>query len=380
MSRRWMILLASTVLLPLGAAPAYADVKAGFDMWNKGDYFGAVNEWRPLAIGGDADAQFNLAQAYKLGRGVPTDLKMAESWYAKAAAQGHLAARDNYGLMLFQDGDRQGAMPYIEESAGRGEPRAQYVYGTALFNGDFAPKDWVRAYAMMTRASAAGIPAASASLAQMDKFIPMDQRQRGLELARAFEAHASKPQMAQADAPQPGAPSIGAPPIVGKVDLPPSKPAIAAVPAKPTKPVAVVHVPPKSTPRAAIAGNPPVPVPSPAPAPAPVAATAATKPTPPAVRPAAPSKPMAVAAKPATPAATGKWKVQLAAFSDAAKAPALWSGLHQRIGALGPYESIITAAGPITRLQAGPLASRAAADKLCASVKAAGQACIPIAP
>ena len=29
--------------------------------------------WRPLAAKGDADALFNLAQAYRLGRGVPEE-------------------------------------------------------------------------------------------------------------------------------------------------------------------------------------------------------------------------------------------------------------------------------------------------------------------
>ena len=180
-------LVLATVALAI-ASPTLADTKAGYDLWSAGDYYGAVKEWRAAAIAGDADAQYNLGQAYKLGRGVPLDLKMAESWYGKAASQGSIPARDNYGLMLFQNGDRQAALPYIEEAAGRGEPRAQYVLGTALFNGDMVKKDWVRAYAMMTRASAAGIAAASVSLAQMDRYIPLDQRQRGLALARTFRA------------------------------------------------------------------------------------------------------------------------------------------------------------------------------------------------
>ena len=160
--------------------PALADVKAGVDAWERGDYPAAVNEWRPLAIKGDADAQFNLGQAYRFGRGVPADMKQAEDWYRQAAAQGHFQAEDNLGLIMFQNGDRQGAMPLIQHSADRGDPRAQYVLGTALFNGDIVERDWISAYALMTRASAAGLAPASSSLAQMDRFIPMDQRQKGL--------------------------------------------------------------------------------------------------------------------------------------------------------------------------------------------------------
>ena len=154
--------LTAAIALPLATAaaalaiPAFADVKDGVDAWQAGDYQKAVAEWRPLAVAGDADAQFNLGQAYKLGRGVPADLGQAESWYRRAAKQGHLQAEDNLGLILFTANKRDEAMPYIKASADRGEPRAQYVLGTAMFNGDYATKDWPRAYALTKRASDAG--------------------------------------------------------------------------------------------------------------------------------------------------------------------------------------------------------------------------------
>lgn len=321
------------------AAPALADTKAGYDMWNRGDYFGAVKEWRPAAINGDPVAQFNIARAYQLGRGVPVDMKMAESWFGKAAAQGHLPSRDNYGLILFQNGDRDAAMPYIEEAAGRGEPRAQYVLGTALFNGDIVKKDWVRAYALMTRASAAGIGAASSSLAQMDKYIPLDQRQRGLALARTFEDAASRPQLA-ANMVDDSAPSRSA---VGTEDLPPSQVGAPPMPRptpKPTKPVKPVVV---ATPKPIVVA-PPKPVPAPPPPP-----------------------PVAVAS-------SGGWRIQLGAFSSDANAKRAWSAVAGRLGGIG---ASYVRAGNIIRLQAGPFRDRAAAAAACAR---SGTSCIPVAP
>ena len=103
------------VTLPL--TPALADVKAGVDAWSAGNYEAAVNEWKPLADAGDPDAMFNLAQAYKLGRGIPADPRKAEELYGKAAAKGHVQASDTYGLLLFQNGDHARAMPYIPASA-----------------------------------------------------------------------------------------------------------------------------------------------------------------------------------------------------------------------------------------------------------------------
>ena len=157
-------------------------VKAGVEH-GRGNYNEALADWRPLAEKGDPDAQINLAQAYKLGRGVPVDLKQAESLYAKAAAQGHPEAQANLGIILFQNGDQARSMPYIIKAAQSGDARAQYIYGTALFNGDYLKKDWPRAYAMMTKAAAAGLPQAAQSLSKMDGFIPASQRQQGIALA-----------------------------------------------------------------------------------------------------------------------------------------------------------------------------------------------------
>jgi uncharacterized protein len=205
---------ASSMILAM-ASPAFADSKKGVDAWERGDYAAAIKEWRPLAIKGDADSQFNLAQAYRFGRGTPVDMKMAEEWYRRAASQGHLQAEDNLALIMFQNGDRQNAMPLIQRSAGRGDPRAQYVLGTALFNGEYVQKDWPRAYGYMTRSSGAGLSRASAALAQMDQHIPLEQRQQGLAFARELEMRGGgrntlaqaeplpRPHMMPAAAPQP---------------------------------------------------------------------------------------------------------------------------------------------------------------------------------
>jgi len=230
MSRASCLVLGIAFAVGTAAAPALADTNTGYQLWNKGDFYGAVAQWRPAAIAGDPIAQYNLARAYQLGRGVPVDLKMAETWFGKAAALGHLPSRDNYGLILFQNGDRTSAMPYIEEASTRGDPRAQYVLGTALFNGDTVKKDWVRAYALMTRASAAGISAASSSLAQMDKYVPLDQRQRGLTLARTLENAVSTPKMT-AGLVGDTAPAHN---VVASEDLPPSD---VGAPPMPTQPV-----------------------------------------------------------------------------------------------------------------------------------------------
>lgn len=190
--------LASIMLaLTAGAVPALADTKAGVDAWTRGNYEDAVKQWREPALKGDADAQFNLGQAYKLGRGVNTDLDLALSWYRKAAEQGHLQAADACGHLLHYQQKIPEALPFLQASADRGDPRAQYLLATELFNGVHIEKDWVRAYALMTRASSSGMAPASRSLAQMDQFIPMEQRQAAAVLAGELEQRAARNRAAQ---------------------------------------------------------------------------------------------------------------------------------------------------------------------------------------
>ena len=59
----------------------------------------------------------------------------------RVGAQGHARAADTYGLILFQSGRREVALPYVEAAARRGDPRSQYLLGVAHFNGDLVAKE-----------------------------------------------------------------------------------------------------------------------------------------------------------------------------------------------------------------------------------------------
>jgi cell division septation protein DedD len=407
--------ITTMALTTVAVVPALADTKAGVDAWNRGDYTGAVTEWRKAAIAGDPDAQFNLGQAYKLGRGVPVDIAMAESWYRKAAQQGHVQASDNYGLALFQDGKQTEALPWLEKSAARGEPRAQLVLGTMLFNGDNVERDWVRAYALMVRSSAAGLPQGSQTLAEMDKYIPEDQRQRGLVLAKQYEAQSARtdyqPEVA-------GGGTTG--PAVRPTDVPPSSyaqrpadqlpttyarrptsgftagPQAGATYAEPDSaplpaPVKVRKPKPGKTPPPQIAYAPPAPPAPPrnytyTPEPVPVPDATTTEPARVPVRTAAapvraaPVRTTRPAPAPVATAPAGGWRVQFGAFRDEGNARSLWAQLHGKVGALGGLQPYLRKTGAVTKLQAGPLRSAAEAERVCRTVKASGTDCLPVAP
>ncbi|MEO7750149.1 MAG: tetratricopeptide repeat protein, partial [Sphingomicrobium sp.] len=168
--------LAAALIGASASAVSGQSVNAGIEAWQRGNYASAVAIWRPLAERGDADAQFNIGQAYRLGRGVPINLSQAKSWLEKSAAQGHVDAETTLGLLLFQNGDQAAAVKWLKAAAQSSEPRAMLVYGTALFNGDSVTQDPVKGYAYVYRANGQGLPAAKDVLAQLDKLLsPADR-------------------------------------------------------------------------------------------------------------------------------------------------------------------------------------------------------------
>lgn len=374
--------LAAALVAATLSGTAWADTKAGVDAWSRGDHEAAVKEWLGPAAKGDADAQFNMGQAFKLGKGVPQDLKRAEAWYRKAAEQGHIKAADTLGLLLFQDNRKADAMPFLQASAERGEPRAMYILGVAHFNGDTVGKDWVRAYALMSRAAGSGLDQATRSLAMMDGMIPLEQRQMGVSLAAELEQKAQakrSQQFAAADLGVQASPTAPLRPVVPggsleKTELPPSVITAGADYANP------VTMP---APKRVVGANAPVQKPVPVTVhvgekpPVKVAAAKPADPKPAAPQPATP-KP--ATPKPATAApAKGNWRVQLGAFGVKANADGLWSKVKSRPELAG-HGRIDLPSGAVTRLLAGGFAGQAEADKACGALKAGGFTCLVVKP
>lgn len=163
--------VAQTVAPPApvaAASTAAASVKAGVEKWKNADWAGAVAAWRPFAVQGDADALFNMGQAYKLGRGVPKDVALARDNYRRAATKGHLPAQANLGILLFQAGEKAESMRWLKAAADKGEMRAQYVYGIASFNGDGTPRNLGLAFGYLQRASAQGLSQATNALGNIE--------------------------------------------------------------------------------------------------------------------------------------------------------------------------------------------------------------------
>ena len=305
----WVVAVALLMSAPVAAQ----SVKAGIDAYAKGDYAGALAVWRPLAEKGDADAMFNLGQAYRLGKGVAIDLGEASSWYNRAATAGHVDAQTQLGILYFQNGNQLSGLRWLKQAADAGEPRAQLLYGTALFNGDgLMRRDPELAYRYVSKSAAQGLASATTTLAEMEAAMPADMRRR-----------------------------VGAGMGSGAAAMPVKKMAAEPKPATPPKQVTRTPSPLR---QASTAG-------------------ASTRPF--------------IGSLSVPRAVTGGWRVQLGAFGQRSAADALFRKLAA--GPLAGKQAYAIPVGAMTRLQAGPYPSRAAASAACAILSARGQPCFAIA-
>ncbi|NYT26862.1 MAG: SEL1-like repeat protein [Candidatus Thiodubiliella endoseptemdiera] len=77
-----------------------ADFLAGMKYYKQGDFDSAFQEWMPLAREGNhAISQYNIAQMYRLGKGVEQDNQEALKWFRKAANQGVSIAQERINTL-----------------------------------------------------------------------------------------------------------------------------------------------------------------------------------------------------------------------------------------------------------------------------------------
>lgn len=154
-------------------------------------------ELKGMAECGDADAQFNCAEMYRLGKGTKVDFEEAFYWYGKAALQNHLIAIIQYAYMYSagegtavdeekclywcekaaeqsdspdmcytcgsmydkkseEDSDKEKAMYWYEKAAGQGNVDAQFQCGLHYSKGKGVPEDKEKAFYWYKKAAEQG--------------------------------------------------------------------------------------------------------------------------------------------------------------------------------------------------------------------------------
>ncbi len=231
----------NTQVAPAAAQPRIAalppSIGNGVRLWRQGEWAAAVAMWQPFADAGYVDAMYNIGQARKLGRGLPRDEVLARSWFRRAAEKGHRPAQANLGILLFQLGEKPEALRWLKTAAEAGEPRAQYVYGVASWNGDGVARSLMLAYAFLARAADQGLEEARSALDRLVPRLTPVERANGWALASSMARGDGKvvpitrianpnPEVmiAAAPAPVPQTPSVDPAAMGGSPQAAPQKP------------------------------------------------------------------------------------------------------------------------------------------------------------
>ena len=134
------------------------------------DYATALRIWRPLADGGDVDAQLGVAVIYADGLGVSRDYVLAARWFRAAALKGSARAQFNLATMHFLHG--QGvpqsyaeAVRWFRRAADQGHAGAQYNLGNLYAEGRGIARDSGAAMQLYRLAAGQEYSAAQAALA-----------------------------------------------------------------------------------------------------------------------------------------------------------------------------------------------------------------------
>jgi hypothetical protein len=111
----------------------------GNNTYQRGDYAAAMRLLRPLALQGDADAQFKVGVMYDQGWGVPQNYTLALAWFREAAQQGVAGAQFNLAVMYAAGRDvardEAEAALWYHEAAEQGNVAAQNNLGAMYETG-----------------------------------------------------------------------------------------------------------------------------------------------------------------------------------------------------------------------------------------------------
>lgn len=423
---------------------ARADMKAGIAAYRAGDYKTALAEFSALAEAGDPNAQFSLAVLYLSGRGVERDVVKALDLHRKAADQGLVAAEHGLGVFYYQGmgvkQDYAEALKWFGRAAAKGFAESEFNLGVMYFNSEGVRRDEIEVVKWISLAAARKFAPAQYRLGRMYEagVIFATNPDAALHWYRQAEANGSRqaaaararlvkslgaaaaPQTLASQSPTPQPPPIKPSPETQSPKARAASPSsetpgnTAAKTATASEPVKEQTAPdPSTAPKgdtiaeAAPVPAPPSPVPappskpspppvdgwknpfslSPVPeAPAPASTSVAGRPSDPPSESRSDSPSMDGQPPAAAPVKGPEWRIQFAAYRSAAEAERALASLNERAGAaIGRTPRIIDIAdmgarGVFHRIQAGPLDSAEAANKLCVIVKAVlpDQACVPL--
>lgn len=148
----------------------------------KGDYIWEekYKELLPMAVSGNAEAQYDVGEMLERGRGVNKDLAEAFKWYLKSAEQGNTKGAFRSGLAYLKGNgvrkDNESALKWLQLASDRGYERAIYYLGVMYEKGEGVPVNYTRALSNYKKALSAGYAPAKERIADVQKAIEEEDR------------------------------------------------------------------------------------------------------------------------------------------------------------------------------------------------------------
>jgi hypothetical protein len=132
--------IAGSAIVACLTAPAFADFQTGQKAYEEGRHREAFLEWEADADNGNPIAQFLIGNMYSSGEGVDQDFELANTYYEKAAEQGHVnsALQLATNLRLGQGApiNYHKAAKWLYMAAEAGHPIARFDLGEMFLYGD----------------------------------------------------------------------------------------------------------------------------------------------------------------------------------------------------------------------------------------------------
>lgn len=193
---RKMAVFGAFLLIAL-AAQAHAGFEQGEAAYTRGDYSAAYREWMPLAVKGDARAQWGVAHLYLLGLGVRQNVKLGAEWAKKSADQGYVDALSLLAGM-YERGvgvpkDIAMSIQLRKRAAATRDALAQYNLALAYLRGRGVQKDVDAAMALLKSAAQQNFQAAMLNVGVLylkGEDVPLDliRAYMWFELAAAWKS------------------------------------------------------------------------------------------------------------------------------------------------------------------------------------------------
>ena len=167
------------------------DFQKGMEAFDQGDFQTALEEWRPLAEQGDADAQFGLGVLYGMygnGYGFTKDYTQVAKWYRLAFDQVHPCESYSPGT-LYHEGnavpqDYTEAAKWYRLAAEQGNAYAQFNLGWLYYHGTGVIQSYIDAHMWFNIAASAGNESAKGDRDRVATEMSQDDLVRAQRLAR----------------------------------------------------------------------------------------------------------------------------------------------------------------------------------------------------